>query len=187
MRAVSGSPPSSRAALWPAARARSSCAQATQAAAREARLDPLQHGPEGRVAAAGTTEGAQRAMFPPDPLEGSHTEVARAITTLARRNPQVAPDLVRNYLGTEFARIQDVAQSGPGDFTGPAFARQVMGNPQQARNLTAALAALPNGPERAQTFHQTMRIFEAMGRRERIGSQTAFNSRGARPPARGGV
>ena len=58
-----------------------------------------------------------------------------------------------------------------------------MGNPEQAASLTAALNALPNGAARAEVFHDVMRIFNAMGQRERIGSQTAFNAEEIAQPA----
>lgn len=149
--------------------------QAEQARLRQQNLEPLQHGPEGRVAAANTTEGAQAALFPKNPQEGAHNEVARAVATLSRRDPDLAAEIARNYLGTQFAATQRGGPSGATYNSAPAFWKQVMGNPEQAASITAALGALPNGAARAEAFHDTLRIFQAMGQRQHIGSRTAFN------------
>jgi hypothetical protein len=150
--------------------------QAAQAQLRQQHLDPLQQGPEGRLAAAQTTPAAQSAVFPQNPSEGAHVEVGRTVDALARRDPALAAEFVRNYLGTQFAEVQRAGQAGPTYYTGPAYWKHIMGNPEQAAGLTAALNALPNGAARAEVFHDVMRIFNAMGQRERIGSQTAFNA-----------
>jgi hypothetical protein len=150
--------------------------QTAQAQAREALVDPLRQGPEGRIAAARTTEGAQDALFQQNPTEGSHVEIGRTVGSLSRQDPELAAELVRNYLGTHFAAAQRSGPSGATYNSGPAFWKQVMGNPEQAAGITAALNALPNGRARAEAFHDVMRIFQAMGQRQHIGSRTSFNA-----------
>lgn len=151
--------------------------QAEQAQLRTEHLDPLQAGPEGRVGAATTTEGAQQAMFPQKPVENAHAEVGRAVASLAQRDPQLATEFVRSHLGREFAQAMTAPQSGGGQFSwsAPAFFRQIYGNPERRAAVETAIGALPQGQGRLGAFNEIMRIFQAMGERQRVGSQTAFN------------
>jgi hypothetical protein len=43
------------------------------------------------------------------------------------------------------------------------------------RNLEAAITALPNGKTRWAAFRKAFDVFQAMGTRQPVGSQTAFN------------
>ena len=147
--------------------------QEAQARAREALVDPLVQGPEGKAMRAGTTEGAREAAFPQKPNEGAHHEVRRMVQSLAEQDPNLAREFVRNYLGTAFAKTQNRGQGGENYYQAPAFYAEVMGNPEARASITAALEALPGGAGRAEAFHDIMRVFQAMGKREKPGSMTA--------------
>jgi hypothetical protein len=116
-------------------------------------------------------------MFPQKPVENAHTEVGRAVASLAQRDPQLATEFVRSHLGREFAQAMTPPQGGGGQFSwsAPAFFRQIYGNPERRAAVEAAIGALPQGQGRLQTFNEVMRIFQAMGERQHVGSQTAFN------------
>jgi hypothetical protein len=151
--------------------------QRQQAILREQNVDPLQAGPEGRAARQlpqATTQGVVQAFFPKAPLENSHHEVARAVGDLYGRNPQAARELVRNYLGTELQRATTVNIPGEPYTSGAGFSKNVTGNPQQHRNIQAALQAI--NPQAAQAFDRLIDIFDAMGKRQHPGSKTAFNT-----------
>src|SRR6185436_10561821 len=147
--------------------------QEAQARAREALVDPLVQGPEGQIARNRTTGGAQEAVFPQKPLEGAHVEVDRMVRALADQSPDLAREFVRNYLGTAFAKTQNRGQGGENYYHAPAFFAETMGNPEARASVTAALRALPGGAARAEAFEDIMRVFQAMGKRERPGSMTA--------------
>jgi hypothetical protein len=67
-------------------------------------------------------------------------------------------------------------QSGPTQWGGAGFAAAIRGNPQQAQNLEASVRALPNGDAMWTGFNRLLENFEAQGTRQRIGSQTSFNT-----------
>jgi hypothetical protein len=149
-------------------------ARETQAALRERFLAPLMNGPLGRLQNEPTTRQAIEALFPSQPLANSSAEVFTAVDQLARRNPRAARDLVRAHLESTFNEAASNLQSGPNQFTGPRAAVALRGNPQQAQNLDAALRASV-GDQVADGVNRLLDVFEAQGRRQRIGSQTSFN------------
>lgn len=163
--------------------------QRQQAILREQNVEPLQAGPEGRAARQlpqATTPGVVQAFFPKAPLENSHLEIGRAVGDLGRRDPAAARDLVRNYLGTELQRATTVNIPGEPYTSGAGFWKNVNGNPQQARNIDAALRALPNGAQNAEAFARLGEIFEAMGKRQHPGSKTSFNTEDLEALKKGG-
>lgn len=158
-------------------------AQQQQAILREQNVQPLVSGPEGQTGRMGgpnnetaTTKGVEGAYFPKNPNEGSHVEIQRAIGNLAERDPALASEFVRNYLGSEFntaATGRNVA--GVPDTAGSKFVKSVMGNDQQTLNLQAAVSALPNGAQRWEAMQDMAGVFNAMGLRQAQGSLTATN------------
>jgi hypothetical protein len=157
-----------------------------QQQARERYLQPLLDGPIGRLASRDTTtQAAINALFPANPIPNSAGEIATAVTALSARNPGVARQLVRAHVESVFNEGSQNLISGPNQFGGAKFAAAIRGNPQQAANLEAAIRALPNGDQVWTGFDRFLQIVEAQGTRQRIGSQTAFNTEALQDLRRG--
>jgi DNA-binding GntR family transcriptional regulator len=149
-----------------------------QSRLRQTYLEPLLQGPLGRLAGRDkTTQDAINALFPKSPLPGSEQEIATAVRALARRNPNGARDLVRAHIESVFDRSTRNLQGGANEWGGGSFAAALVGNPQEAANLQAAVRALgPNGDQIWTGFNRFLEIAQATGGRQRIGSRTAFNA-----------
>ncbi len=157
-----------------------------QARLREMFLDPMMQGQIGRMAKSDlTTREAINALFPVNPLPNSQDEIARTVGALAKRTPSAARQLVRAHAESVFNRSTRELQSGANQFGGATFRSALIGNPQGAANLEAAIRALPNGDQTWTGFNRFLDILEATGTRQRIGSQTAFNTEALQQMKRG--
>lgn len=142
---------------------------------RDRYLEPLLNGPIGKMAANDTTtKKAIEVLFPSQPLANSEREIGQAVAAVAQQNPYAARELVRAHVEGVFNEAVQRLQSGANEFGGAGFAAVLRGNPQQAANLEAAITALRGG-QTYQGFDRFLTILEAMGSRQRVGSQTAFN------------
>jgi hypothetical protein len=152
-------------------------ALAVQAHARETYLQPLLDGPLGKLAAKDTTtRDAINALFPINPLPGSSKEISTAVSAVAKRNPTAARQLVRAHIESVFNEAAKDSQSGANQAGGAKFRARLVGNPQQAENLEAAVRALPDGNQIWTGFERFLEIAEATGTRQNIGSRTAYNA-----------
>ena len=143
---------------------------------REQQLAPLVNGPIGKLAQRDLpTQQAMDALFPRNPLPNSAREITDAVTRLAAQRPGVAGQLVRAHIESVFNQATRNLQAGASQFGGATFGAAIRGNPQQAANLAASIQAL-HGPEALNGFDRFLRVMEATGQRQRIGSQTAFNT-----------
>ncbi|MFZ5674410.1 MAG: hypothetical protein ACOZAM_15750 [Pseudomonadota bacterium] len=157
-----------------------------QAYLRDRYLNPLQEGPTGKMAAT-TDVGAQtRGLFPTAPAAQSEAGVARAIRGIRRTDPEAAEGIVRQHLETVFNEATQRLQNGQNPFGGAKFAAVAAGNPQQRRNLFAAIRALPNGDLLWRGFNRFLNIMEATGRRPTPNSMTTFNAVYQKELERGG-
>ncbi len=137
-------------------------------------LDPIQNGPLGEVAAAGTTTGAGNALLPPNPLVGSEGETADAITRLIMQDADTTRGLVRQNLGDRYSKATTETQEGAQEFAGAKFHKDVAGNQQRDATLQAVLGAL-GVPKAARSMPELLDVLQATGRRKPIGSATEFN------------
>jgi|SRR5882672_453655 len=179
-RAVQSSHEMSASAVKQIAEAKSSAYATALAIEREGRrqfLEPLMHGPLGTLAKKDIdTQRAITALFPEGKLlSGGERQISQAVTTLAARNPSAARQLVRAHIEQTFDEAVQRLQSGANEFGGAGFAAVLRGNPQQARNLDAAITALRGG-QANDGFNRFLQVLEAQGQRQRIGSQTSFNT-----------
>lgn len=148
-----------------------------QANLRTTYLDPLLKGPLGKLAKEDlTTQQAIEALFPRNPLPNSADEISRTVRQLSKKNAQAARDLVRAHIEATFNQSTRNLQSGANQFGGASFVAALRGNKQQADNLEAAVNALPGGQQIWKGFDRFLEILAAQGQRQRIGSQTAFNT-----------
>lgn len=148
-----------------------------QADAREKHLQPLLNGPLGKIAQKDTaTKDAINALFPKNPLPNSENEIAVTMSALAKRNQRAARDLVRAHAESTFNEAAKDLQSGANQAGGAKFRAELIGNSQQAKNLEAAVTALPHGNERWDGMKKMLDVLEATGTRQNIGSRTAYNT-----------
>jgi len=138
-------------------------------------VDPLTQGPVGRVAAAGTTEGAGNAILPQNPLTGSAGETADAVTRLVAKDPEAVTGLIRQRLADIYAKASTATRENSREFGGANFNKAVAGNPTRREVLDAVLGALPNG-QAAAVAPELLDVLAATGRRSGVGSRTAFNT-----------
>lgn len=158
-----------------------------QARARQAELEPQQQGIIGRVSDAGDTAAAQRALLPDKPQPGSAAETGRATRELVGADRRTTQNLIRSRLEGMYNTAARDLQGGPSEFAGAAARARMVGDRQMRRNIRAALSELPNGAQISNGFDTLMNIFQATGRRQRIGSQTAFNQEYQRTLQGGGL
>lgn len=138
--------------------------------------EPLERSPTGLLASAEKFPEQAKVIFDPKPLPGSEKAIGDAIRAVAAKDPEAAQQFVRAHLEKTFTELTQKLAGGPNQFGAAAFAADVAGNSQQAKNLKAALEALPNGKQVSESFANLLKIFEAQGMRARPGSQTAFNA-----------
>jgi len=143
-------------------------------------VEPLMQGPIGRLAKSDiTTQEAMAALLPrgDEALANSQGVISRTFGALREKNPWAAAQLVRaNAEGIFNTAAKDLV-SGPNANVGPKFASNYRGNPQMAANNEAAIrAGIPNGDAVADGFNRLLDVFEAMGRRQNVGSRTAYNA-----------
>jgi hypothetical protein len=149
--------------------------KAYQEATREL-LDPLLAGPIGKLAKEDlTTRQAIEALFPSNPLAQTQGEVADAVSRLVKKNPVAAKELVRAHIENTFNNAIREIQSGAPQYGGANFRKALIGHPQAASNLDAAVRALPNGDNIANGLNKFMEVMSATGYRQRPGSPTEFN------------
>lgn len=155
---------------------------------REQILQPLLDGYIGKLAQQDqTTQQAINTLFPRNPLPNSEQEIHRAVQALNRHNPRASSDLVRAHAEMTFNEAARDLQTGPNAANGAKFRAAIMGNPQQAANLEAAVTALPHGAQRWEGFNRLMDILEATGTRQNVGSRTAYNAEINKAQSAGGV
>lgn len=154
---------------------------------RQQHLEPLLAGPLGKIRKTPETEQAIAALFPSKPLAGSEHQVFEAVSALATRDPMAARQLVRAHAEQTFYEAIQNLQPGFNEFGGAKFAAVIAGNPLQRANLRAAVEALPGGQARWRDFDAFLEIVEATGKRQAIGSKTAFNAEELKALGSGGA
>jgi DNA-binding GntR family transcriptional regulator len=163
-------------------------ALAIQQQGRQEFLEPLLQGPLGRLAKKDTTtQKAIAALFPENPVPGTHNEVHDAVAALVQRRPAAAEQLVRAHMEMVFNQAARDLQGGANQYAGAKFAAKLAGNAQQRENLRAAILALPNGAARWQGLEHLLDIMAATGTRQPKGSLTAFNALEVQSMTTGGL
>lgn len=146
----------------------------------------LQHLEETPVGALAQTSGktgqeqfaAQRnILFDPNAsLAGGERTIANTVRAVAEHDPMAAQQFVRQHLEQAFNEATQNNLPGANQFGAPKFAATIAGNSQQAKNLEAAVRALPQGDTRWNALRSGLDIMEGMGKRQFVGSQTEFNA-----------
>ena len=140
-------------------------------------LESVMTGPIGKLAKRdATTRDAINALFPQNPLANSANEISQTIGALAKKSPRVASDLVRVHMESVFNQASRELISGANSAGGAKFRAALVGNPQQAANLEAAVRALPHGDQVWPGIQRFLDVLEATGTRQNVGSRTAYNA-----------
>lgn len=156
------------------------------ATAREGRV-AAEQSPVGRLARNDLrTREAIETLFPANPLANSERDISRVIGQLSAHNPWAARQLVRIHAETLFNEAAQANIPGPNAMGGAKYAAQLTGNSQQAQNLASAVRALPNGDTLADGFDRFLDVLRATGRRQNVGSRTAYNAEELRDMGLGG-
>ncbi len=154
---------------------------------RQTKLSPLESGPTGQLAESGKFEQQSKILFDPKPLPGSEKQVGEAVANIVKTDPEAARNLVNMKMRQTFDEATQRLQSGEAQWGGAKFAAVLAGNSQQARNLEAAVRALPNGNDAWNGFRRMLDVLEAQGRRQPTGSQTEFNKLLVKDMSEGGA
>jgi hypothetical protein len=133
------------------------------------------------------TKQAIDTLFPRTPLANTENEISNAVGKVANKNAGAANQLVRNYLETSFNTAAKDLIGGPVQTGGARFRAMIAGNNQQAKNLQAAVEALPNGQQTWQGLSRLLDVMEATGTRQNIGSKTAYNVEALKEFQPGGI
>lgn len=158
-----------------------------QAKQRADQLAPIEASPLGPMSKTSDILKQGRAVLSSAPAEGSEAVVRDTISLLSKRAPHESFMLVRSHLKNQFDEATQSLIAGPNEWGGAKFAATIRGNPQQAKNLEAAVRALPDGDIRWEGLNEFLEVLEATGRRQRPGSMTAFNQEALKDLGKGGL
>jgi len=161
-------------------------ARQQQAIMRRTDLEPLQQGPIGAMSETADVSRQLNTLFARSPLESSDKAIGDAVSRLAAADPDAASALVRQHIVSTFNESTRALQGGGNQFGGANFVADLLGNSQQARNLQAAVTALPNGQNTWAGLRQFADVLEATGRRAPANSATTFNQMLREQASRGG-
>lgn len=149
----------------------------TQAARRQAELEPLQNGPVGQIATATDIKPQVGALHPKSPVEGTAAQTAAAASALPIG---VVANLTRhNIVDTYNNAARDLVNGIENQGQGSRFARDIAGNREQESALYAALGAIDPSGSISDRMADILEGTRAMGRRMAPGSGTAFNEQRA--------
>lgn len=153
---------------------------------RERFLEPLEAGPLGKMQATQDVSKQGSALLPSSPLGGSEREVRTAVGRIVAQNPEAARQLVRQHLETAFNEATQNLVAGGNEWGGAKFAAAVAGNSQQAKNLQAAIRALPGGDAIWDGTRRFLDVLEATGKRLPEGAATATDTQALKDLRGGG-
>lgn len=142
---------------------------------RENLLEPMKASPVGSIRKTGDVLEQGNALLPSKPAFNSQQAVADAVKQLAKKDPEATQNLIHTQLRTAFDEATQNLQSGENKFGGAKFASVIRGNGQQAKNLEAAVRALPDGDKKWDGLNRFLTTMEATGQAPQAGSMTSFN------------
>ena len=148
-------------------------------------LEPMQNTMVGQLSRTRKFGEQAAIVLNPNPLPGSAREVGEAVRQINEQAPAAARALVSQHIRQIFAETTQANMGGANQWGAAKFNSAIRGNSEQAQNLRAAVVAL-HGRQAWSDFQQTLDVFEAMGRRQSPGSQTAFNQQISRELQKGG-
>ena len=132
-------------------------------------------GPIGTMAKTGDLGSQIASIYPQTPFPGQPTATARAVSVLNDGSKGLADQMTRQHLERVFGSSTRNLTSGPNQYGGALFARNIAGNPLQGETLRAGLDAIDPTGTQSGRFGDLVEALAATGRREKPGSMTAFN------------
>jgi len=150
-------------------------------------VEPLMQGPIGKLADRDiTTQKARDVLFPSAPDAHSAPQVQAAVEALTERAPLAARQLVRAHLERNYAELARANMTGPNENGAAKFVAAMTGNDIQSDRLYAAVRGLPDGDIIADGMRKLFTVFEAQGKRQAQGSNTANKLQRREQAERGG-
>lgn len=146
------------------------------AAASRNIVDPLNAGPVGQIGGTADLGSQTSALYPQNPPLGQPAETAAAIDALNSQREGLAAALTRQHVGSTFNQSTRNLTSGPNQYGGALFARNIAGNAEQGATLNAGLNQVDPTGALGSHWSDLVDALQATGRRERPGSMTAFNA-----------
>lgn len=159
-----------------------------QAVLRRTQLEPAELNPLGQARSKNDLAQQLNLLFTKAPLQGSQQSVAQAVKGLVDQDPALAGTVVRTHLAQVFDQTtKQLNRGGNNEWGGAAFAATIGGNRQQLRNLRSAVYQLPDGNVRWAGLERLLKVMDATGRRQGMGSQTVPNQQLLQELGRGTV
>lgn len=153
-------------------------------------VNPLTQGRVGQIAEGGLGETGMRTqqgvLMPTNPQVTTPKDIKATVEALRRQNPEAVPAWTRQSLEGIFNETAQKLQSGENQFGGAKFAATIAGNKQQRENLRT-LVTESSGMQAWNGFEKMLDVMEAQGKRQPMGSATAFNQMTAEEFKRGGI
>ena len=141
-------------------------------------VNPLVQGRVGQIAEGGVGEAGMRTqqgvLMPTNPQVTSPKDIKATVQALRRQDPNSVPAWTRQSLEGIFNETTQKLQGGDNQFGGAKFAATVAGNKQQRENLKT-LVTESAGIQAWNGFEKMLDVMEAQGKRQPMGSATAFN------------
>jgi len=141
-------------------------------------VNPLTQGRVGQIAEGGVGETGMRTqqgvLMPTNPQVTTPKDIKATVAALRRQDPNAVPAWTRQSLEGIFNNTGQKLQSGENQFGGAKFAATIAGNKQQRENLRT-LVTESSGIQAWNGFEKMLDVMEAQGKRQPMGSATAFN------------
>jgi hypothetical protein len=159
--------------------------------AQETQIQPLKRGAVGVIAKTeGTPEQLMRTqeavLMPQTPKALQPSDIKRTVELLRRKDPTVVADWTKQNLQSIFDETSQKLVGGENQFGGPKFAATIQGNKQQKANLQALIQESA-GMQAYQGFERMLDVLEAQGKRQPVGSATAYNQQIMESLREGGI
>lgn len=153
-------------------------------------VNPLRESRVGQIAEGGVGEQGMRTqqgvLMPTNPQVTTPKDIKATVQALRRQDPNAVPAWTRQSLEGIFNETGQKLQGGENQFGGAKFASTIAGNKQQRENLKT-LVTESAGIQAWNGFEKMLDVMEAQGKRQPIGSATAFNQMIAEEFKQGGV
>jgi hypothetical protein len=153
-------------------------------------VNPLTSGRVGQIAEGGVGETGMRTqqgvLMPTNPQVTTPKDIKSTVQALRRQDPNAVPAWTRQSLEGIFNETAQKLQGGENQFGGAKFAQTIAGNKQQRENLKT-LVTESSGIQAWNGFEKMLDVMEAQGKRQPIGSATAFNQMIAEEFKQGGI
>lgn len=135
-------------------------------------VQPIESGPIGDFAKAGSTEDIVRTLFPGAPTSATTRALADAIDRVRATGQDMLP-AVRDAMDRIFSRVSGGTLAGDRSRVGAKFAQVLSGSPQKQELLDLVLASTGAPVPATKNFGDLLEVLRATGKRLTEGSPTA--------------